>query len=107
MRSTTARRSIASLAMLLTAGLALTACGEDDGGSNSAGGTSPGEGKAECEGLTGFGDLTGKKVKVYTSIVAPEDDSQKDSYELFTDLHRRRGGLRGLQASSRPSSSSG
>ncbi|MET0999729.1 MAG: extracellular solute-binding protein, partial [Marmoricola sp.] len=84
MRSTTARRSLASLAMLLTAGLALTACGEDSG-SDSAGGTSPGEGKSECEGLTGFGDLSGKEVKVYTSIVAPEDVSQKDSYKLFTE----------------------
>jgi alpha-glucoside transport system substrate-binding protein len=83
MRSTTARRSLASLAMLLTAGLTLAACGEDEG-SSSAGGKSPGEGKAECEGLTGFGDLTGKEVKVYTSIVAPEDASQKDSYKLFT-----------------------
>jgi alpha-glucoside transport system substrate-binding protein len=83
MRSTTARRSVASLAMLLTAGLALTACG-DDSDNSSAGGKSPGEGKTECEGLTSFGDLTGKKVTVYTSIVAPEDKSQKDSYKLFT-----------------------
>jgi alpha-glucoside transport system substrate-binding protein len=83
MRSTTARRRVASLAMLLTAGLTLAACG-DDGDSSSAGGKSPGEGKAECKGLTEFGDLTGKKVKVYTSIVAPEDVSQKDSYKLFT-----------------------
>ena len=84
MRITTARRGAASLTLLLTAGLSLTACG-DDGGSPSAGGTSPGEGKAECSDLTGFGDLTGKKVRVYTSIVAPESTSQKDSYKLFTD----------------------
>ena len=84
MRTSTARRGVASLAMLLTAALSLTACGEDEGGSSSAGGSSPGEGKTECEGLTGFGDLTGKEVKVYTSIVAPEDKSQKDSYKLFT-----------------------
>ena len=82
MRSPTARRRLASLAMLLTAGLVLTACGDDSG--SSAGGKSPGEGKAECKGLTSFGDLTGKKVRVYTSIVAPEDVSQKKSYELFT-----------------------
>ena len=84
MRSTTARRRLASLAMLLTAGLMLSACG-DDSESSSAGGKSPGEGKAECEGLTSYGDLTGKKVKVYTSIVAPEDKPHKDSYKLFTD----------------------
>ena len=84
MRPTSARRRTAALAaLLLGAGLALSACG-DDGGSSSAGGKSPGEGKAECEGLTSFGDLTGKTVKVYTSIVAPEADSQKKSYKLFT-----------------------
>jgi hypothetical protein len=41
MRSTTARRSVASLALLLTAGLTLVACGEDED-SGSAGGKSPG-----------------------------------------------------------------
>ena len=85
MRITTARRGAASLTLLLAAGLSLTACGDDGGGSASAGGTSPGEGKAECKDLTGFGDLSGKKVRVYTSIVAPEATSQKDSYQLFTD----------------------
>jgi len=84
MRSTTARRRLASLATLLSIGLVLTACG-DDGDDSSAGGKSPGEGKTECEGLTSFGDLSGKKVSVYTSIVAPEDKSQKDSYKLFTE----------------------
>ncbi len=83
MRSTTARRRLASLATLLTLGLVLAACG-DDSDNSSAGGKSPGEGKAECKGLTEFGDLTDKKVSVYTSIVAPEDKSQKDSYKLFT-----------------------
>ncbi len=68
----------------LAIGLALTACGSD-GDDKSAGGTSPGEGKAECAQLTQFGDLTGKSVKVYTSIVAPEDKSHKDSYKLFTE----------------------
>ena len=85
MRPTSARRRTAALAaLLLGAGLALSACGSDDGGSSSAGGKSPGEGKAECEGLTSYGDLTGKTVKVYTSIVEPEATSQKKSYELFT-----------------------
>ncbi len=86
MRPTRARRRIASTAALLSAGLVLSACGGgSDEGSASAGGTSPGEGKAECAGLTEFGDLTGKTVKVYTSIVEVEGESQQKSYELFTD----------------------
>ncbi|MFL6110931.1 MAG: ABC transporter substrate-binding protein, partial [Catenulispora sp.] len=85
-RSRNARRGMAVTAALLSAGLVLAGCGgSDDKGSSSAGGKSPGEGKAECSQLTQFGDLTGKKVHVYTTIVAPEDKSQKDSYKLFTD----------------------
>jgi alpha-glucoside transport system substrate-binding protein len=90
MGSTKGRRGLAAVACVMSAGLVLAACGSDDGGgsgggaANKAGGTSPGEGKAECESLTEFGDLTGTTVKVYTSIVAPEDQSHKDSYELFT-----------------------
>ena len=33
--------------------------------------------------MTEYGDLSGKTVWVYTSIVAPEDQAQKDSYKLF------------------------
>ncbi len=86
MRSPKARRGLASVAILLSAGMTLAACGGDDGGgTNTAGGTSPGEGKAECADLTQFGDLSGTEVNVYTSIVAPEDQSHKDSYKLFEE----------------------
>ena len=85
MRSPKARRGMASTAVLLSAGLMLAACGGDEGGTQTAGGTSPGEGKAECEGLTEYGDLSGTEVNVYTSIVAPEDASHKESYQLFTE----------------------
>ena len=34
---------------------------------------------------TEFGDLTGKEVSLYTSIVAPEDQPYKDSFTLFTE----------------------
>ena len=87
MRSIQFRRALATGAVLvLAAGLA--ACGGDDGDggeTNTAGGTSPGEGKAECEALTEFGDLSGKTVSVYTSIVAPEDQPHIDSYKLFEE----------------------
>jgi alpha-glucoside transport system substrate-binding protein len=84
-RSRNARRGMAATAALLSAGLVLAGCGGSDDSSKSAGGKSPGEGKAECAQLTQFGDLSGKKVHVYTTIVAPEDQTQKDSYKLFTD----------------------
>ncbi len=86
MRSTKARRGASALAVVLGASLALAACGGSSGGTGgakTAGGTSPGKGKAECAQLTQFGDLTGKTVKVYTSIVAPEDAPHKESYKVF------------------------
>ena len=85
MRSPKVGRGVKSAAVLLSAGLVLAACGGDDGEVNTAGGTSPGEGKAECESLVEFGDLSGTEVSVYASIVAPEDVSQKDSYKLFEE----------------------
>jgi alpha-glucoside transport system substrate-binding protein len=89
MRSPQARRGIASAAVLVLAGVGLAACGgdDDDGGgeAQSAGGTSPGEGNEDCEQLTQFGDLSGEEVGIYTSIVAPEDESHKATYELFEE----------------------
>lgn len=86
MSSRNKRRAAAASALLL-AGIALAGCAEDstDGESQTAGGTSPGEGKAGCEQLTEFGDLSGREVNVYTSIIAPEDQAHKDSYELFEE----------------------
>ncbi|MDI6909882.1 ABC transporter substrate-binding protein [Nocardioides sp.] len=86
MRSRKTRRGMAVAAALVSAGLVLAGCGgSDDGGSGEASGKSPGEGKAECEQLTQFGDLTGKDVTVYTSIVAPEDKPHIDSWKVFED----------------------
>ena len=73
-------------ALAAAAVLMLTSCASDtEGETQTAGGTSPGEGKAECEQLTQFGDLSDTKVRVYTSIVAPEDVTQKASYKVFED----------------------
>jgi alpha-glucoside transport system substrate-binding protein len=90
MRSTKARRGAAAFAVVMSASLVLAACGgssSGDSGSKSAGGKAPGLNKAECAPIksvmTQYGDLSGKHVKVYTSVVAPEDVPQKDSYKLF------------------------
>ncbi|HEY0949626.1 ABC transporter substrate-binding protein [Nocardioides sp.] len=87
MRSRKTRRGMAVAAALVSAGLVLAGCGgsDDEKGSGDASGKSPGEGKAECEQLTQFGDLTGKDVTVYTSIVAPEDQPHIDSWKVFED----------------------
>ncbi len=87
MRTRNTRRVAALAAAVLGAGLALASCADDDKGGGAASGTWPGADKSECkdlEQLADFGDLSGKEVGVYTSIVAPEDQSQKDSYKLFT-----------------------
>ena len=86
MRTRNTRRVAALAAAVLGAGLALASCANDDKG-GSAGGTWPGADKSECKDLdqlADYGDLSGRDVSVYTSIVAPEDQSQKDSYKLFT-----------------------
>jgi len=89
MGSTRARRGAAAFACVMTASLVLAACGSDDGdggsGTSKAEGKAPGEGKAECAGMTEWGDLTGTEVSLYTSIVAPEDVTQKDSYKIFEE----------------------
>ncbi|MBB3042058.1 extracellular solute-binding protein [Nocardioides sp. LMS-CY] len=88
MRSRNMRRGLAAAAALASAGLVLASCAsDDDGGSSEASGTWPGDGKSECSGLeqlADFGDLSGKSVSVYTSILPPEQEAQENSYKLFT-----------------------
>lgn len=88
MRSRNTRRWAAAAAAMAATGLVLAGCASSDSeGDSSASGTWPGEGKAECEGLeqlADFGDLTGKEVTVYTSILEPEQQAQEDSYKLFS-----------------------
>jgi alpha-glucoside transport system substrate-binding protein len=85
MRSIRTRRGAAALTVLAVAGLGLAGCADDSSGGGEVSGTAPGAGKPECAQLEQFGDLSGKEVSVYTSIIAPEDAAQKASYKVFED----------------------
>lgn len=75
------RRLITAGATLGVAALALAACG-----SSSSSETTPlASVKPGCEMYAPFGDLTGKQVTVYTTIVAPEQQTQVASYQSFED----------------------
>ncbi len=87
MNSLRTRRGAAALAAFLIAGASLVGCADDssDGGTKSAGGEAPGKGKEGCEQLEQFGDLSGREVSVYTSILPPEQETQEASYDLFEE----------------------
>src|SRR3954447_1589150 len=77
-RVTRSRKAVA-LTAAVVASFAIVACGSgDDGGSDSAASNN-----ADCSKYTQYGDLKGKTVSLYTSIVAPEDQQQIDSYKPF------------------------
>ncbi len=76
-RVTRSRKAVALTAVLGTF-VALTACG---GGGNTGGGSA--STNADCSKYTQYGSLKGKTVTLYTSIVAPEDQQQIDSYKPF------------------------
>ncbi|HEY0531015.1 MAG TPA: ABC transporter substrate-binding protein [Actinoplanes sp.] len=61
--------------------LGLAACGDaTDGRGSPAGPSAP---AFDCTPYKAFGDLSGRTVKIYTGIVAPEDTAQKNSYQPF------------------------
>ncbi len=80
----TSRRYLA-----LTAGMAtitLAACG-GDGGDGGSGGDALADvtNNVDCAAFEEYGDLEGKSISVYTSIISPEDQPQIDSYIPFED----------------------
>lgn len=81
MRVTRQRRRLTAAAGA-TGGLvlALAACG---GGGNEPQATA--DVNVDCAAYESYGDLNGKTVSVYTSIVSPEDQPQIDSYKPFED----------------------
>jgi alpha-glucoside transport system substrate-binding protein len=83
MRSRRTRRSLVGLA---AAGLVLAGCASEEGGEpQSAEGEAPGAGQEECAQLEQFGDLSGRTVSVYTSILEPEQQTQEASYGVFEE----------------------
>jgi alpha-glucoside transport system substrate-binding protein len=87
MKNQRTRKGLATIAVIAMSSLGLAACADDsgDGGGGEVSGEAPGAGQAECAQLEQFGDLTGKEVSVYTSIIAPEDAVHKESYKVFEE----------------------
>ncbi len=84
MRNTRHRATAAVGALALA--LTLAACMPDDD-KDEGGGTSGGDETtaAGCEEYSQYGDLSGKTVTVYTSIVEPESIDQEESYAKFEE----------------------
>jgi len=91
MKSTNRRRQVVAIASTLTLALSLAACSSDDNkspespsGDNTTS-TSTDNADGDCAAYEQYGDLSGKTVSVYTSIVTPEDQQQIDSYKPFEE----------------------
>ncbi len=74
------RRSVIALSGVAVLSLGLAACSS---GSSTTASSSAAGGGADCAAYKAYGDLKGKTVTIYTSIVAPEDASHKESYKPF------------------------
>jgi alpha-glucoside transport system substrate-binding protein len=71
-------RQSAAMVGIVGAALFLGACGGSSGG-----GTAAGSGSKACADYKQYGKHDGKTVTIQTSIVAPEDTAQIDSYKQF------------------------
>jgi alpha-glucoside transport system substrate-binding protein len=74
------RSRSAAVIGVVGASLLLAACGGSD-----SGGSSGGSSAADCAAYTPYGKHDGKTVTIQTSIVAPEDTPQIDSYKKFEE----------------------
>ena len=82
--STTNRRWALALTASLTAAT-LAACGGNGSTGDNSDGTAGGGGDTDCSAYEQYGDLKGKSVSVYTSIISPEDQPHIDSYKPFEE----------------------
>lgn len=80
MTSMTKGRAIAASALGVSLVFAMGACSSDDDDNQPSA-----SGPADCAAFEQYGDLTGKSVSVYTSIVDPESKQQTDSYIPFEE----------------------
>lgn len=79
------RRTALAFASIVAVSLSLAACGSSDNGGDDTGGDASGATKIDCAPYEKFGDLKGKTVSVYTTIIAPEDGPHQASYKPFED----------------------
>lgn len=91
MTSSIRSRKRGSAAIVATAALALVLAACSDGGTTGGGdktddgGDEPKASAIDCSLYDEFGDLDGKTVTVYTTIVEPESVTQIDSYKAFEE----------------------
>ncbi len=85
MRLRRTSRTPAALAGAVGLSLLLAACGGGSSTNDDAAGGDTTGGGDDCAAYEEFGDLTGKTVSIYTSIVTPEDTPQIDSYKPFEE----------------------
>ncbi|MGF0118404.1 ABC transporter substrate-binding protein [Promicromonospora sp. Marseille-Q5078] len=86
-RTTARRRALAIAAGGAGLALVLAACSDPDGegGAGEEGGSSASAASIDCSAYEEFGDIDGKTVSVYTSIVDPEGATQEASYDAFEE----------------------
>jgi alpha-glucoside transport system substrate-binding protein len=85
MRFTRRRHPAVAVAGGLGLLLALAACGDDGGGDTGDSGSAEDGSDVDCSAFEQYGDLKGKTISVYTSIVTPEDQPHIDSYKPFEE----------------------
>lgn len=78
------RSKLRNVTLVGAVGLSLTlaACG---GGSDGASDDAAGGASSDCAAYTQYGDLKGKTVSIYTSVVTPEDTPYIDSFKPFEE----------------------
>ena len=79
------RRGLTLAVGVASTALVLGACADTDEGGGSGGDTEAEAFEIDCAAYDEFGDLDGKTVTVYTTIVEPESVTQKDSYKPFEE----------------------